>query len=108
MTQSAAQKMIARTLLQKFDVPRGSYETVVEFAEFAPDAVVERHTHPGIEAGYVLAGDLTLQVDGRAAQVLKAGQSYQLPAGVAHVGHVGAAGGSAVFVWVVEKDKPLR
>lgn len=57
-------KQTKRTLLQKFDVAGGKYETLFELAEFAPNEVVERHSHPGIEAGYVLEGECIFEFDG--------------------------------------------
>jgi quercetin dioxygenase-like cupin family protein len=56
-------KQTKRTLLQKFDVAGGKYETLFELAEFAPNEVVERHSHPGIEAGYVLEGECIFEFD---------------------------------------------
>jgi quercetin dioxygenase-like cupin family protein len=70
-----------RTLLQKFDVGDGTYETLFELAEFPPNEVVQRHSHPGIEAGYVLEGECIFEFDGQPTRVaFKAGESYQLPA----------------------------
>ena len=51
---------IKRTILQKFDVPGSNYETTVMKVEFVPDHVVAPHTHPGPEASYVAAGEITL------------------------------------------------
>ena len=34
-----------------------------------------RHTHPGIEIGYVMEGEVDLMVEGQPAQHLKAGDS---------------------------------
>ena len=55
---------IKRTPLQKFEVPGTNYETVIGMAEVAPGASIGRHTHFGVEAGYVAEGELVLLVEG--------------------------------------------
>lgn len=102
-----AQDTIKRTPLQKFDVPEGSYQTIVGVAEIVPEAMIGRHTHPGLETGYVLSGTITLMVEGEAPRVLNPGDSYLIPAGVPHDGESGAEGCKVVATYVVEKDKPL-
>jgi quercetin dioxygenase-like cupin family protein len=66
---------IRRIPLQKFDVPGTNFETVIGIAEIAPNATIGRHTHPGVESGYVLEGELTLLVEGQPEKVLKVGES---------------------------------
>lgn len=105
VTQGASN--IKRTPLQKFDVPGTSYETVIGLAEIVPNAMIGRHTHFGIEAGMVLEGELTLMVAGQPDKLLKAGDSYQIPVGVAHDGKSGPKGGKVIATYVVEKGKPL-
>jgi quercetin dioxygenase-like cupin family protein len=56
---------IKRTPLQKFDVPGANYETVIGLAEIAPNANIGRHTHPGIEGGYLIEGGMTLMIEGQ-------------------------------------------
>jgi quercetin dioxygenase-like cupin family protein len=74
---------IKRTLLQRVDVAGANYETVTGIAELMPSVNVGHHTHPGPETSYVLDGELTLLIDGKPAQVLKAGDSYQIaPVGI--------------------------
>jgi quercetin dioxygenase-like cupin family protein len=98
---------IKRTPLQKFDVPGTNYETVIGLAEIAPNANIGRHPHPGMESGYVLVGDFVLLVEGQPDKPLKAGESYQVPAGAAHDGKAGEKGGKVIATYVVEKGKPL-
>ena len=49
----AQQGGIKRTPLQKVEFPDG-YNTVTGIAEIQPGGSAGRHTHPGIETGYVL------------------------------------------------------
>lgn len=105
VTQGAGN--IKRTPLQKFDVPGTGYETVIGIAEVVPNVSIGRHTHFGPESGYMLAGELTLAIDGQPEKLLKAGDSYQIPAGAIHDGRSGSAGAKVIATYVVEKGKPL-
>jgi len=98
---------IKRIPLQKFDVPGTNRETIVGIAEVAPNVSIGRHTHPGIESGYVLEGDMVLLIDGQPPKPLKAGESYQIPTGAVHDGKSGATGAKVIATYVVEKGKPF-
>ena len=50
---------IKRTPLQSIDFPDG-YKTVTGLAEIAPGSASGLHTHPGIETGYVLEGEVLM------------------------------------------------
>jgi quercetin dioxygenase-like cupin family protein len=98
---------IKRIPLQKFDVPGAGYETVMGIAEIAPNVDIGRHSHPGVESGYVLEGDAVLLIDGQPGKPMKAGDSYQIPAGAVHTAKSGPKGAKVLAVYVVEKGKPL-
>lgn len=98
---------IKRTLLQKVDVPAGSYEAITGIAEISPNVNIGRHTHFGAETGYVMDGELVLMVDGKPPQALKAGDSYQIPPGAPHDARAGEKGAKVLAVYVVEKGKAL-
>ncbi|WP_442578776.1 cupin domain-containing protein [Mesorhizobium sp. ASY16-5R] len=98
---------IKRTPLQKIAYPEG-YTVMMGTAEIPPGGAAGRHTHPGIETGYILEGEVLMSVDGQPDQTLKAGDSYQIPAGAAHdVKAVGDRPAKALATYVVEADKPL-
>ncbi|MGE3065990.1 MAG: cupin domain-containing protein [Hyphomicrobiaceae bacterium] len=103
----AQQAPIKRTPLQKFDVPGTNYEAVIGIAEVIPNVNIGRHTHPGVESGYVLSGDVTLLVEGQPDKPLKAGDSYTIPPNAIHDARTGAAGAKLIATYVVEKGKPL-
>jgi quercetin dioxygenase-like cupin family protein len=65
-----------------------------------------RHTHPGIENIYILEGELIAKVDGKPDRTMKAGDSYQLAAGVPHAACT-TTGVKILTVHIVEKGKPL-
>ncbi len=75
--------IITRTPLQKVEFPDG-YNTITAIAEVEPGGSFGRHTHPGIETGYILEGEVELVMDGKPDRHLKAGDSYLIPAGVVH------------------------
>ena len=74
---------IKRTILQRIDVGN-NMEVVLGIAEIAPGGSTGRHTHFGVETGYVLAGTASLEIEGEAPQLLNAGDSYVIPAGKVH------------------------
>ena len=83
---------IKRSILQKLDVPDGKkYEVVFGMAELPAGVAIGKHTHPGIEQGTVVAGELTLMVEGQPDKTFKAGDSWQIPVGAAHDAKGGAA-----------------
>ncbi len=98
---------IKRTPLQKFDVPGANYETVIGLAEIAPNANIGRHTHPGIEGGYLIEGEMTLMVEGQPPKEIKPGDSWQIPTGTIHDAKAGSGGAKVIASYVVEKGKPL-
>ncbi len=98
---------IKRTILQRADVA-DNREVVLAIAEIAPGHAIGRHTHPGVETGYVIEGESVLEVDGEGAKTLRAGDSYLIPAGRPHDAR--ATGSSPVKVlatYVVEKGQPF-
>ncbi|WP_295959730.1 cupin domain-containing protein [Rhodoferax sp.] len=99
---------LQRTLVGRADVSVPGREAVVARVEVAPGGKAGRHTHPGDEISYVLEGEATLLVDGQPPRIVKAGESFVVPAGVVHDAHNdGAVPTKLVGVYVVEKGQPL-
>lgn len=106
-TTGAYAQGIKRTPLQKVDFPAG-FETVTAIAEIPAGTAAGKHTHPGAETGYVLEGELELLIEGKEPLRLKAGDSYQIPAGVPH--DAKAAGDKpmkVLAIYIVTKGEPL-
>jgi len=103
----AATPAIKRTPLQKADVPTGTYEVITGTAEIAPNTNIGRHSHPGIETGYVLEGEMTLLVEGQPPLALKPGDSYKVPEHAIHDARTGSSPAKVLAVYIVEKGKPL-
>jgi quercetin dioxygenase-like cupin family protein len=102
----AQQSGIKRTPLQKVDFPDG-YNVITAIAEVPAGGSSGRHTHPGVETGYVLEGELELDIDGKAPAKLKAGDSYQIPAGAIHDAKAGDKPFKVLGIYIVDKTKPL-
>ncbi|MGL5114800.1 MAG: cupin domain-containing protein [Beijerinckiaceae bacterium] len=102
-----ASPTIKRTPLQRFDVPDTSYITVIGIAEIAPNVSIGRHFHPGPESGYLLEGEFELLVAGQPPRMLKAGDSYVVPARIVHDARTGPRGAKVIATYVVEKGQPL-
>ncbi|HEY0234660.1 MAG TPA: cupin domain-containing protein [Afipia sp.] len=104
----AAASGIKRTPLQDVDYPAG-YHLVTVIAEIAAGTEsAGRHTHPGVDASYVLDGEGTLIVEGKPDQPLKPGDSIQIPAGVPHDIKVNPGKPLKLLgIYIVEKGKPV-
>src|SRR3954469_3496042 len=63
-----------RTEVQRGALSVPGREVVQAVAEIQPNAASGRHTHPGEEVGYVLAGPFVLEVDGMPSRTLKTGE----------------------------------
>jgi quercetin dioxygenase-like cupin family protein len=98
---------LKRTILSRVDGPAAGYETIEAKVEIPAGSVVARHTHFGVETGYVVEGELNLVIDGVGAKKLAAGEGFQIPPGVPHGGKNGDKAVTLVSVYVVEKGKPL-
>lgn len=102
----AADGGVTRKIFDRMDVPAG-YETVVGSAELPVGANIGRHTHHGVEFGYVAEGEVEFTVEGQPPYRLKAGGFYKIDAGKVHDARSIGAPAKAVATWVVEKGKPF-
>lgn len=103
-----AQDALVRTPLQKSEFPGDTHVSHIVLITVAPGATIARHTHPGIEMGYVLEGEAIQTIEGKPDLTLKAGDSYAIPAGAVHGGkNIGDKPLKVVVTLVVDKSKPL-
>ena len=97
-----------RTILQRADLSTAGHEGVMARAEFAPGAAAGRHSHPGEEIAYVLEGTISVEITGKPAVTLKAGDVFLVPAGVIHdAKNTGTTPAKVIATYVVEKGKPM-
>ena len=98
---------IKRTILQRTDVGNNQ-EAILALAEIAPGGATGRHSHAGVETGYVLEGSATMVIDGEPPIAMKAGTSYLIAAGRIHdARNTGDTPAKVLATYVVEKGKPL-
>jgi quercetin dioxygenase-like cupin family protein len=104
---AGADEPFKRTILQRADV-NATQESVMGTGELAPGAVIDSHSHFGIEMTYIQEGEVEVTVEGEAPRRLKAGDAFTIPAGKVHSARNVAPGVSKMLgVWVFEKGKPL-
>lgn len=97
-----------RTELQRGDLSAPGREAVQAIAEIIPGGAAGKHTHPGEEVGYVLEGTVLIEIDGKPAMTLNAGQFFMIPAGRIHnATNKGKGPAKVLATYIVEKGKPL-
>jgi quercetin dioxygenase-like cupin family protein len=97
-----------RTILQQKEISVPGREAVTGIAEAAPGASVGRHTHAGEEVGYVLEGNVLVEIDGQPAMPLSAGQTFLIPNGAVHnATNTGTGPARILATYIVEIGKPL-
>src|ERR1700733_10165113 len=100
LSAQAPAPTIKRTVLQKADVPSGAaYEVVLGMAELPAGASIGKHSHPGVEQGTVIEGEITLMVDGQPEKTYKPGESWQIALGVAHDAKGGSTGAKVIVAY---------
>ena len=104
----AADAPFKRTVLQQADLSAPGREVVQALAEVQPGGMSGRHTHPGEEVAYVLAGPITLEIDGKPAKTLQTGEVFLIPAGAVHNARNTSKGVvKVVATYFIEKGKPV-
>ena len=106
--QQAGMAGIKRTDLQRHDLSVKGHEAVQVRVDIDPGVAFPKHTHPGEEIIYVLAGSLEYEIEGKPPITLKAGDVLFIPAGTIHAAkNVGSDNAAELGTYVVEKGKPL-
>jgi quercetin dioxygenase-like cupin family protein len=99
---------VTRKIISQTDGPVPGYVTIVAQAEIEPGATVARHTHPGIESGYILEGGFDLPIEGQTTRTYKPGDVFQVPPETPHAGKPNGDKKSVILITlVVEKGKPI-
>jgi quercetin dioxygenase-like cupin family protein len=97
-----------RTVLQQGDLSAPGREAVMAVAEIQPAAAAGRHTHPGEEIAYVLAGPLVIEIDGKPAKTYQTSEVFMIPPGtIHHANNPGTAAAKVLSTYVIEKGKPV-
>jgi len=103
---TAAVPTFTQTVLQDIAFPGHGYYTKLVRTEIPPGVVAPRHTHPGLEATYVMKGSITLIVSGQPDRVIGAGESFSVPANTPHLFQNGAAASELLTTYVLEDGQP--
>jgi quercetin dioxygenase-like cupin family protein len=96
-----------RTILQQTDVPGSNYTVVMAVTEIAPNMTAARHTHPGAEVAYVLAGEAEFTIEGQGVKRVRAGESFRLESGVRHSVKNGAATTRILAIYTIPKGAAI-
>jgi quercetin dioxygenase-like cupin family protein len=98
----------SRADLSRNDLSMPQHEAIQVLVGFEPGAAAARHSHPGEELVYVVAGTLEYRLDGLTPVTLEAGQVLFIPNGRVHaVRNVGSVRAAELATYIVEKGKPL-
>lgn len=96
-----------RIPVQRADLSVSGREVVQAIAEIQPGAAAGRHTHPGEEIGYVIAGPVVVEIDGQPARTLQTGEGFIVPTGKIHnATNKGSGVAKVLATYIVEKGKP--
>ena len=107
-TVSAQPQLIHRETLQARDVPAPTWRSQLMRVSIDKGGLVARHTHPGLEIGYIEQGDAQVKIKGRPDQALKRGDSFAVLADTPHsVQNTGPGELVILSTYVVDKSKPL-
>jgi quercetin dioxygenase-like cupin family protein len=82
--QTQHQDIVRTEILKVPLVGLDGFDGIVYVADVAPGVVAPRHTHPGYEFNYVLAGSIIVEPDGEKPVTLTPGQATFLPLGHIH------------------------
>jgi len=103
----AQQLGIKRTDLQRHDLSASGREVIQVRVDLAPGAAFPKHSHPGEEVIYVIAGTFEYEIDGKISKA-KAGEVLFVPSGAIHSAkNVGTDNAAELATYIVEKGKPL-
>ena len=96
-----------RTILQQTDAPNSNYTVVLALTEIAPNMTAARHTHPGVEISYMLAGEADFVIDGQGTKHVKAGDNFRLESGIKHSVKNGSQTTKILAVYTIPKGAAL-
>jgi len=99
---------IERKVLIRQDLNVPGYETLLIEVTIAAGGREGKHSHPGTLVGYILDGELTVELDGQPTRTFKAGESMLIEPGRVHEGiNKGRMPVKVLATFIVEKGKPL-
>ncbi len=91
-------------VLQRITIPQTHYEVGMGIGEMASNSTKGRRIQSGPEMVYVLEGEL-IYIVARQPRKIKAGESFQIQAGVPHETKAGPEGAKFFTTWVIEQGE---
>ncbi len=99
---------VTRTELQRHPSPAEGWLTVQTVVEIPQHKESGRHSHPGVEVGYIVRGDVLMEFDDGPAQRLRTGDPFFIPSGMIHnARNVGTVTTMMLSTYVIDETKPL-
>ncbi len=99
---------VTRTLLQEHPSPAAGWKAVQTLVQIPRHKESGRHSHPGIEVGYIVRGDVLMVFDDRPPLRLRTGDPFFIPNGVIHnARNVGTVTTMMLSTYIVDETKPL-
>lgn len=99
---------VTRVELQRNPSPARGWLTVQTLVEIPRHKESGRHSHPGVEVGYIVRGDVLMVFDDGPAQRLRTGDPFFIPSGAIHnARNVGTVTTMMLSTYVIDETKPL-
>ena len=99
---------LKRTELQRAASSIPGREIVQVLTEIPAGVQSGWHMHPGEEVGYILAGNVQMEIEGHPTLMLKAGDPFLMPPRTPHnATDLGPDTGQMLSTYIVEPDEPL-
>ncbi|MFD0412285.1 cupin domain-containing protein [Streptomyces sp. NPDC127108] len=99
---------VTRTLLQEHLSPAKGWEAVQTLVEIPRHKESGRHSHPGVEVGYIIRGEVLMKFDDGPALRLCTGDPFFIPSGAIHNAvNIGKVTTMMLSTYVVDETKPL-
>jgi quercetin dioxygenase-like cupin family protein len=98
-------------MAQEMDVPldKGPQHVGTLVREFPVGGGIGWHVHPGVEIGFLVEGEMTLEEEGKPVRRMKSGDSFLVPRGVVHSAvNIGKVPSRLVITFVTDKGAPVR
>lgn len=92
---------------QSYDIPPASkpQTVIITTRDFQPGETVGAHIHQGVEMAQVVRGSFEVFIKGQPPKVIKAGESFMVPRGLAHDGRPAAGSGPVHLAVTLVLDK---
>ncbi|MFF8195754.1 cupin domain-containing protein [Streptomyces bobili] len=99
---------VTRTLLQENPSPAKGWKTVQTLVEIPRRRESGRHSHPGVEVGYIIRGDVSMEFDDGTTLRLCTGDPFFIPSDTIHnARNIGTVTTMMLSTYVVDETKPL-